>query len=214
MRRVECLFFFLSFGLPSMGQALISTIDMEVTSTKDFGKVLSIKVVVINNSREDLYIDRFPYPLQIERMDSATRKFENYYTEWFSNMIHDSTADEISKKIGVVIVQPDEITDALYAKALLERNSSVKDSVALKAWTEYQVGQLKTIKSKGNIEYRYNVNSLRFGYYRFALRYSNVGKNAKGPLPGSKTFQLPQTLNSYKRWKGSITSDAIYLTVR
>jgi hypothetical protein len=196
-------------------QTVSSTLELEVTSTKKFGRVLMVKTIISNPEGKKIFLDNFLESIMVEKLDSEKGQFENYLDQWFANTMHDSQRPQICKQIGVTFLSQDGTHENIFAKELLSSNANVLDSIALKQWVDHVVDRIKVLEENGRIEFYTYLHSLPVGAYRLRFRYSNlVGSATLYPVEKFKDAQIPNRLLDYSKWHGEIDSGYIYLTIK
>jgi len=197
------------------GQTVLANLELEVTTTKKYGKVLIMKTTIRNQVGRKIFLDNFLKAMEIEKLNSKNDQYENYFDQWFANTFNDSQRPQICAQLGIKSPSHDGALDSLFARELSNFNTNILDSVRLKQWVNYISDRIEVLEENGKIEFHTYLNSLPIGTYRLRFRYSNlVGSSTPYPMEKFKNVQIPNSLLNYLRWLGEIDSNYMYLSIK
>jgi len=108
-----------------------------------------------------------------------------------------------------------------FFKKFLQQRASVikskKDSTVIKKWIEMQFEYLAYIKKHDEYVSIYSIEALPQGTYKVFLNYNNKDRDLLQFEDQAKydylKLKLPESFNDYKRWRGEISSDTLFLQV-
>jgi len=209
-----------------------ANIEMRVTYTQQFGKLISIGILLENNSDNNIYLDgcRVPRVRILKRQSNGS--FKDYTEEWGLHELNKDQLGKINAAIGIdtIFYQIlDEKTNKFidrnvqtyFESALKERRSvfrSERDSTVISKWFYWQFENIAYIKKHDRYVFVYSLNTLPEGEYKIFLNYNNKDQDLLQFENHSKydylKLRLPESLNGYKRWRGEIKSDTLYLNIR
>ncbi len=198
----------------AIGQSVSARLEIEAITGKEFGRVLSVRTVITNETSNHIFLTNFLSALDIERLNDKNQ-FENYFDYWFATLLHDSTRSVIEDRYGVGAEGHDATYDIYFLRELDLANQGAADADVLRVWCDRQIDQIETIKAHGVMQFQTNLNSLPPGKYR--LRFFYVSKTGGVPILPTEEFRsfiIPDSLLSFVRWTDSIDSGYIYLTIR
>lgn len=200
----------------SSGQSVSAHLQMEVATTSEFGRVLSIRTMLSNKTNQNIFLTNFLGALEIERLNDMNQ-FENYFDTWFVTLRYDSSRSAIENNIGIAAVSHNNAYDGPFSNELYHFNHDTKnmsDSALLRKWCIVQAERIETIQARGKFEFQTNINSLPPGTYRLRYTYKSEN-NGVSVLPDEafKGFKIPQVLFGFSRWTKRIESEYLHLTI-
>jgi hypothetical protein len=200
-------------------QTVSSHLEIEVVQTEAFGKVLSLRTIVDNKSGENLFFDWFSPAVSIEKWDTLTAKFLDYHEYWFAAIKFDPNREQLLRLLGFPTLEgekrKDETFGRAFSKELLNYNSAIKDLKSLEFWVAAQIERIELVNQGGTVEFQTLINVLPRGSYRFGFHYSNSKEMVRiDPIDRFKDMRMPDKLGNFKRWRGEINSDLLYLNIK
>jgi hypothetical protein len=236
MKRKSILIFILlliilcSFHFKSGNQSIVGKLEMCVTDSKQFGKLISIRVRLKNNSGENIYVDgcRFPPVTLLKRQ--PTGLFTDYTEKWPFD-IFNKDLGKISSAMGKDTTYVPTFSEELgkftdpnvqifFKKFLQQRADAIKsknDSIVIKKWIEMQFEYLAYIKKHDEYVDIRSLEVLPRGVYKLFLNYSNKERDMLQFQDHAKydylNLKMPESFNGYTRWRGEIKSDTLFLQI-
>jgi hypothetical protein len=219
------------YVLPN-SKEVAANIEMQVTHTQQFGKIISIGILLENNSDSNIYLDgcRVPRVKILKRQSNGS--FKDYTEEWRLYELNKDHFSKISAAIGKDTTFHDSFDEKTnkfvdknaqhyFESALKERRSifrSEKDSIVISKWFYWQFENMVYVKKHNRYVYIYSLNTLREGEYKLFYEYNNKDRDVLQFEDHWKydylKLRLPESLNGYKRWRGEIKTDTLRLNVR
>jgi hypothetical protein len=212
---------------------VILNIEMRVTYARQFGKIISIGILLENNTNNNIYLDGCRVPrVRILKKQSKNNSFKDYTEEWG---LHESNKDQLSKINAAIGIDTifyrvlDEKTNKFidrnaqtyFESALKERRSvfrSKSDSTVIGKWFYMQFENMAYIKKHDRYVFVYCLNTLPEGVYKIFFNYDNKNQESFQFENQSSydylKLRLPESLSGYKRWRGELKSDTLYLNIR
>jgi hypothetical protein len=201
-------------SIATSGQSLTTRLEFEVINSKEFGRVLSVRTIIKNETANNIFLANFVFALGVERLNEYNQ-YENYFENWFIQQKFDSTRKVLNNQGLIVNEDHNGSYDKTFFKELYVLNQNAKDTTHLHKWSGIQVERIETIKACSDLEFQSNINSLPSGKYRFRYSYTSAERGvAITPIEKFREFKIPNRLLDFVRWTGKIDSGYLYLTIK
>jgi hypothetical protein len=202
-------------------------LQFKTIKTQNYGALNSVEILIRNNSDKRIYLaDILPLHLELlKKTDDGI--YNDYFDNWMYGELHLTNMDSIYHHIGVkngynkvYDVVNRKFTDivALNFYHKLMKNLKVKsteDTLAIASWIRKKFES--TLYLEPNDEYKCveSISSLEKGSYKIYFYYSNLDGGVKYLVDKYDylNLQLPEVLNEYTKWNGSLKSDTIQFNI-
>jgi hypothetical protein len=224
--------FFLDGGdVMSQSNAVSVRLELNITDTKEFGKLTSISTITENHSKQSIYLRWMGRPSFKILWRKPNGTFEDYNEGWVNDEVGNPNGNLIASLNGDTPYE-NKIYDALtdkfidpfalkfYEDLLKEKKNLIKsktDSMYIREWVKGTLFHIFYLSPKEIYKSSIGISSLPKGVYKIYFTYSfseleaaskTASKNSPFPLT------LPQNLKGFEQWKGDIKSDTLHINIR